>query len=235
MKQKVDDIIKITHSAVISILQPGKTRKKLPKIESSKYPEIYVFRHGESKDNKARRFSGWHDTQLTSLGKKQALVLAKKLKNKAIDVCIVSRLQRSEETAKIALKNHKKMKYEVDDRIIERDYGTLTGKSKTNLMKKDLIHAVKYRRFFDYPPPKGESLKDVQERVFPFCKDLVKRIRKTGENIAVSCHGNSMKVMRLYFEKLPITEVLIQENPLGQDYAEYVVTPKKVLVFRRPQ
>jgi 2,3-bisphosphoglycerate-dependent phosphoglycerate mutase len=230
MKLKVDEVIKITHSAIISILNPGRAREKLPKKESPAYPEIYVFRHGESEDNKNRVFSGWRDSPITSLGKKQALVLAKKLKNKAIDICIVSRLSRSKETAQLALKGHKKIKYETDDRIIERDYGQLSGKSKEKLMEDDLTEAVKYRRFFDYPPPKGESLKDVQKRVFPFCDQLVKRIRKTGENIAISCHGNSMKIIRLYFEKLPITEVLIQENPLGQDYAQYIVTPKKVIV-----
>ncbi len=234
MKQKVDDIIRVTHSAIMSILNPGRARESLPKKESPRYPEIYVFRHGESKDNKARRFSGWRDTQLTGLGKKQAQTLAKKLERKQIDVCIVSRLSRSKETAQIALQYHQNIKYELDDRIIERDYGDLSGKSKVKLMKNDLVEAVKFRRFYDFPPPNGESLKDVQKRVFPFCEELVKRIRKTGENIAVSCHGNSMKIIRLYFEKLPITEVLIQENPLGQDYAEYVVTPKKVLVSRHP-
>lgn len=234
MKLKIDDIIKVTHSAIMSILNPGRARESLPKKESSKYPEIYVFRHGESKDNKARRFSGWRDSQLTSLGKKQALTLAHKLKNKRIDVCIVSRLQRSKETAQIALQYHQNIKYELDDRIIERNYGDLAGKSKVKLMKDDLVEAVKFRRFYDFPPPQGESLKDVQERVFPFCDELVKRIRQTKENIAISGHGNSMKIIRLYFEKLPITEILIQENPLGKDYAQYVVTPNKVLVSRRP-
>jgi len=233
MKQKVDEIIKVTHSAIMSILNPGRARESLPKKESPRYSEIYVFRHGESFDNKNRVFCGWRDSKLTPLGKKQAKILGKKLASKKINVCIISRLSRSKETAEIALEGHK-IKYELDDRIIERNYGDLSGKNKVKLMKDDLVEAVKFRRFYDFPPPKGESLKDVQNRVFPFCKELVKRIRKTGENIAVSAHGNSMKVIRLYFEKLPITEVLIQENPLGQDYAEYVVAPKKVLVSRRP-
>ncbi|MFH1601853.1 MAG: histidine phosphatase family protein [Candidatus Shapirobacteria bacterium] len=231
MKLKTDDLIKITYSAVKSIIEPGKSNSPLPKKESPNRPEIYLFRHGESKDNFLRVFSGWRDSRLTTLGKKQAQELASKLKNKQIDVCITSSLSRSKETARIALKS-KKVKYEVDDRIIERNYGDLTGKNKVKLMKKDLIGAVKYRRFYDFPPPNGESLKDVQKRVFPFCQDLVKRIRKTGENIAISAHGNSMKIARLYFEKLSIGEVLVQENPLARDYAEYVVAPKKILVKR---
>jgi len=44
--------------------------------------------------------------------------------------------------------------------------------------------------------------------------------------VAISCHGNSMKMIRYYFEKLEIVDVLVQENPLGEDYAEYVVTDK---------
>ncbi len=222
MKPKVDSIIRITWSAVTSILNPGRVLRSLPKKESPRHPEIYVFRHGESYDNKRKVFSGWRDSRLTPLGKKQARILAQKLVNKRIDVCIVSRLSRSKETAQIALRGHR-VKYEVDNRIIERDYGSLAGKNKVKLMKEELVKAVKFRRFYDVPPPSGESLKDVKKRVFPFCRELVKRIRKTGENIAISCHGNSMKIIRLYFEKLEIIDVLTQENPLGEDYAEYVV------------
>ncbi len=230
---KIDEAIRLTASAFSSILNPGKTKKKLPKIESSKYPEIYVFRHGETYDNRNKVFSGRRDTEVTARGKKQARILAGKLKNKEIDVCIVSSLVRSKDTAAIALKG-KGVKFEIDDRIIERDYGKLSGKSKSKLTKEDPVKAVKYRRFYDYPPPGGESGKMVKERVFEFCDELVKRIRKEGINVALSTHGNSMKMIRLYFEKLPVVEVLIQENPLGTDYAEYVVTPKKVLVSRIP-
>jgi len=231
MKLGVDDIIKITWSAIVSLLNPGGRKEELPKRDSSRYPKIYVFRHGETYDNKNRVFSGWRDSELTEKGKKQALALHKKLAGKKIDVCIVSRLSRSRDTANIIFRG-RKIRFELDDRIIERDYGDISGKSKEKLMKEDLVRAVKYRRFYDFPPPNGESLKDVGKRVFPFCKDLIERIRKTGENIAVSCHGNSMKMIRFYFEKLELVEAIIQENPLGNDYAQYVVTPRKILVAR---
>jgi len=230
---KIDEAIRLTASAFSSILNPGKTKKKLPKIESGKYPEIYVFRHGETYDNRNKVFSGRRNTRVTARGKKQAGILTAKLKNKKIDVCITSSLRRSKDTAKIALKG-KKVKFEVDDRIIERDYGELSGTSKVKLTRTDPVRAVKYRRFYDYAPPKGESGKMVKKRIFEFCDELVKRIREEGVNVALSVHGNSMKMIRLYFEKLPIVEVLVQENPLGTDYAEYVVTPKRVLVAKVP-
>lgn len=232
MKLSINDVIGITQSAVSSILNPGRTKKPLPKVESAKYPEIYVFRHGETHDNKNKVFSGWRDSLLTSQGKKQAEILAQKLKEKKIDVCIVSHLSRSKETAEIIFKG-RNIPFELDDRIIERDYGDLSGTSKEKAMREDFVRTVKYRRFFDYRPPNGESLKDVTKRVFSFCEDLIKRMRQTKENIAISAHGNSMKAIRLYFEKLPIVEVLVQENPLGQDYAQYVVTPKEVLVGKK--
>ena len=227
----VDDAVRLTVSALGSILNPGKTKKKLPKIESGKYPEIYVFRHGETYDNRNRVFSGRRDTRLTPRGEKQARILRQKLKSKKIDICIHSSLQRSRKTALIALRG-KGVKFEVDDRIIERDYGELSGTSKAKMTREDPLEAVKYRRFFDYPPPRGEREKKVRERVFQFCGELVKRVRKDGVNVAISCHGNSMKMVRLYFEKMPLVEALVQENPLGTDYAQYVVTEKKVMVAK---
>ena len=133
-----DEAIRLTVSALKSLITPGGIKKKLPKKESEKYPEIYVFRHGETFDNRNRVFSGWRNSKITNVGKKQAGVLAEKLKNKKIDVCITSSLSRSIDTAKTALKG-KKVKFEVDDRIIERDYGKLSGKSKGKLMDDALV------------------------------------------------------------------------------------------------
>ncbi len=226
-----NETIRLTVAALKSLVKPGGTKKKLPKIESKKYPEIYVFRHGETFDNRNKIFCGRRDSKITERGKKQARLLTKKLKNKQIDVCVISSLSRSKDTARIALRG-KKINFEVDDRITERDYGKLSGTSKVKILEEDPVKAVKYRRFYDFAPPGGESMKMVEKRVFEFCDELVKRIRKTGENVAISCHGNSMKMIRYYFEKLKLMDVLVQENPLGEDFTEYVVTDKKVEVAK---
>lgn len=231
---KADEAIRLTYSAIKSLIEPGKAAQPLPKTESSRFPEIYVFRHGQTFDNKNRVFSGWRETKLTPLGVEQANILNKKLKDKKIDVCITSDLLRAKETAKIVMKG-KTVKFEEDTRIRERNYGDLNGSSKLKLLNEDPVRAVKIRRFFDDQPPGGESMKMVKKRVDEFCSELVKRMMKTGENIAISCHGNSMKMIRLYFEKMELVEALEQENPLGQDYAEYVVTNKGVEVSKIPE
>lgn len=226
MDQKLFE--KIKQASIDSIKNPGKNKKPLPKDESPVDPEIYVFRHGESTDNIAKRFSGWRDANLTEKGLKQAEILAEKLKGKDIQLCISSPQIRAKETARIALKYHKDMVFELDQRIMERNYGDLTGQSKERWMKEHPELAIKYRRGYDFPPPNGESLKMVEERVFPFCDEVVERARRNNMNIAISCHGNSMRAIRRYFEDLSIVEELTLENPLAQDYAEYVVKNKPV-------
>jgi len=218
---------KIQQASLDSLKHPGGTIKKLPKKESKKYPEIYVFRHGETYDNRQRVFSGWRDSKITPKGIAQAKALQKLLKGKDIDLCIISHLSRSKQTAQIAFKGHPGVKFEVDDRIIERNYGDLQGQSKLKMAKKNSQLIAKYRRSYDFPPPNGESLKMVEKRVFPFCQELEERVRKHNVNVAISAHGNSMRAIRRYFEKLSIIEGLTMENPLGSDYAEYVVKPSR--------
>lgn len=214
---------KIYAAATGSLKHPGGAKKALPKEESPKYPEIYLFRHGETYDNRNRIHSGHRDSQLTPEGIQQAEVLREKLKGKDIDICIVSSLSRSIDTAKIIFQDRPDIKFETDDRIIERDYGDLTGKSKEKLMREDLEKSVGYRRGYDVEVPGGENIQQVEERAFPLCDELIERVKQHNVNIAVSAHGNSMRVMRAYFEKMGIVEELTHENPLGVDYAEYIV------------
>lgn len=214
---------KIKQSALDSLKNPGKSTQKLPKAESPTNPEIIVFRHGQTHDNINKIFSGWRDTDLTETGIKQAQMLAKLLKEKQIDLCITSPLKRSKKTAEIALKYHKDVLFEEDPRIIERNYGTLTGTSKQKLTEQNPELAIRYRRSYDFPPPQGESYKMVEERVFKFCDELVTRVKKQNINVVVCCHGNSMRAIRKYFEKLPLIDTLTIENPLGKDFAMYVV------------
>ena len=218
--------LKIKKANEESLNHPGRSKKPLPKEESEKDPEVYVFRHGETYDNVNRVFSGWRDSKLTSKGKEQAEVLAEKLKGKSINLCIVSPLSRSLDTAKIALKYYKDMVFEEDPRITERNYGELQGKSKEKSTREHPELTAKWRRGYDIPPPKGESLKMVEERVFEFCDELVQRVKKNNINVAVSSHGNSMRAIRKYFENMSLLREITMENPLGQDYAQYVVRNK---------
>jgi len=214
---------KIKRASEESIAHPGINSKPLPKNESVHDPEIYLFRHGQTHDNINRIFSGWRDSELTDEGIMQVTELAEKLKDKHIDLCITSPLTRSKDTAHIALQFHPDVVFEEDERILERNYGELTGHSKEKALEEDPDLTARYRRSYDFPPPKGESIKMVEERVFPFCTELIERIKHNNINVAISAHSNSMRAIRRYFEKLSIVEEITLENPLGCDYSQYVV------------
>ena len=212
---------------------------------------IYLFRHGQSIYNKHQWFTGHIDSKMTKEGFLNAKKIANKLKSKRIDVGYQSRLSRSRDTLKEVLKYHPECKEIItDDRIIERSYGILqkrSHKSFMNEIEKVIINSMEkrygkmkriaknkfgsivakeiydiYHRSYDIPPPGGESIKDVEKRVNSFIKDLLKKIRKEKVNVAISAHGNSMRPIRRYFEKLTLKEMLKVENPYD-DYFEYKI------------
>lgn len=199
---------------------------ELPKEESDEFSTIYVFRHGQTEDNANFVFSGERDAKLTKEGIKQAEILSEKIKSIRFDRLISSPQTRAVETMKIALsKNNlsKDIEIETDERIRERSYGDLTGKSKMDMQLKDPEELLKIRRSFDFVPVNGESIEMVCDRVGNFCNDLVKEISGKNIKVAISCHGNSMRGFRKYFEGLDNETVSKVETPLAQDYAAYVI------------
>lgn len=170
--------------------------------------KIYLFRHGQTTFNRDKIFTGFKDAKLTNLGKKQAQVIANKLKNKNFQVAFYTRLSRSKDTLKPVLKYHPECKILIEDnRMIERSYGKLEGISHEKIIKKygqkkfDCWH-----RGFTCRPPKGESFKDVEKRVKSFIKYLKKFIKQNKVNVSISAHGNSIRLFRKIMEKASIKQ-----------------------------
>ncbi|MBI4144561.1 histidine phosphatase family protein [Candidatus Woesearchaeota archaeon] len=173
---------------------------------------IILFRHAQSKDNAKRTFSGWRNSELTTLGKKEAIHTKKQLQKYRISYAFDSSLKRTQQTLKIALAN-KKIPVFTDDRIIERCYGTLQGQSKTEFENKNPELYKKYHRGYDSPPPRGESIKMVEKRTLSFLHELLTFLKKHPGNVAISAHGNSMRPIERYFSKLTIKQMMALENP----------------------
>ena len=57
----------------------------------------------------------------------------------------------------------------------------------------------------------------VESRTLPFLVQLEAWLRWNPGNVAISCHGNSMRPIRRVFEHLSLQEMLRIENP--QDHA----------------
>ena len=136
---------------------------------------IYLFRHGETYFNlggngNKKRFTGWKDAKLSPKGIKSARKLAKKMKNLKFDVAFQTRLKRSKNTLKEALKYHPECsKVIIDNRMIERSYGSMEGlMHKTAIKKYGFEKFEKWHRSYNTAPPKGESIKQVEKRVKSF-------------------------------------------------------------------
>lgn len=190
-------------------------------------PKIFLFRHAQTVFNKKKYFTGWIDSKLTPFGRLQAKILSKKLEDKEIDVAFCTSLSRSRDTLMEVIKKHPECRFVfIDDRMIERSYGRLSGTSHAKYEREHSpaeLHKV--RRDYNYVPPEGESIRMVEVRVKSFIRDLIAFMKKNKVNVAISAHGNSMRPFRRYFEKLTIKQMMELENP-WDDYFEYSIYSK---------
>ena len=167
-------------------------------------PTIYLFRHGQTTYNRDGKFTGYIDAPLSSKGKEDAKIIAERLRDKKFGIAIHTRLSRSKDTLKEVLKKHNECQLVMeDDRMIERNYGKFNGKKHLTIIKEKGINAYDHwHRSYTARPPGGESFADVEKRVSAFIKDLKKIAKENNTNIAISAHGNSIRVFRKIMEHL---------------------------------
>ena len=191
--------------------------------------KLFVFRHAQSTDNARNFFSGWSDPDLTENGLLQAQQTAEQLKDEWIDYAFTSYLKRARKTLEIVLRYHPGVPMFIDDRLIERCYGLLQGTNKLQLVKEKPVWTKKVHRDYETVPPEGESIRMVTYRTISFFEELKAWLRIHPGNVAISCHGNSMRPIRRMYEHLSIQQMLQIENP--QDRAlEYALSIHEVRV-----
>lgn len=186
--------------------------------------KIYVFRHGQTFYNRKKIFTGWKDSKLTPLGIKQAKKLGLELKKSKIDVAFHTFLSRSKDTLKQVLKYHDECKELIQaNHMVERSYGDLAGLSHKKVIEKYGMKKFKmWHRGWDTRPPKGESFKDVEKRVKIFVKDLKKFMKEEQVNVAISAHGNSIRLFRKIMENLSIKKTCELSIPYDEIF-EYTI------------
>jgi len=186
-------------------------------------PLLILVRHGESEWNLQNRFTGWVDVDLSPRGVEEAHRAGKilKKKNYKIDAVFTSALKRAIRTTEIILQELglDGMHYEKNQALNERHYGDLQGMNKTEIGEKYGFDQLKiWRRSYDVAPPGGESLKDTQERVLPYYHQHIEPLLKQRKNVLISAHGNSLRALVMYLEKLSKEEVLELNIPTGVPY-----------------
>lgn len=181
--------------------------------------QLVIFRHGQSTWNLENKFTGWVDVELTAKGIEEAKNAGLKIKGFKFDYAFASALKRAQDTLKYALETagHSPLVPVYDLALNERMYGDLQGLDKTETAKKYGDEQVKvWRRSFDVPPPNGESLKDTAARVIPYFEAEIIPKLKAGKNIVIVAHGNSLRALIMYLEKMTPEQILEFEIGTGQ-------------------
>lgn len=207
--------------------------------------QLVLVRHGESEWNRLNLFTGWHDVDLSEKGREEALESGRLLRDGGFDfdICYTSYLKRAIHTLNYVLEQMDREWLPVVKtwKLNERHYGALQGLNKAETAAKYGDDQVKiWRRSFDVKPPAldendernprlqapyrnenksllplCESLETTIERVIPYYNEVIKPDMLAGKRVLIAAHGNSLRAMVKYFEKLSDTEIIDVNIPTG--------------------
>ena len=192
-----------------------------------KLAKLILIRHGQSIWNAENRFTGWTDVELSDKGIKEAEDAGRELEDVKFDVIHTSNLIRAKRTAEIVLSANSAsfdVETKIDWRLNERNYGSLQGQNKAETAEKHGSEQVRiWRRSFDVAPPDGESLEMTAKRTIPYFKEEIIPDLEAGMNVLVSAHGNSLRSIVMYIERISPSDIVSFEIPTGiPRYYEYI-------------
>ncbi|XP_074272644.1 2,3-bisphosphoglycerate-dependent phosphoglycerate mutase 1-like [Silene latifolia] len=225
----------------ISLLSDSSSEKPKKANEAS----LILIRHGESLWNEKNLFTGCVDVPLTKKGVEEAIQAGKRISNIPVDMIYTSALIRAQMTAMLAMTQHRRKKvpiimHDEDEQaklwseiyseettkqsvpvitawqLNERMYGELQGLNKQETAERYGIDKVlEWRRSYDIPPPNGESLEMCAERAVAYFKKNIEPQLQSGKNIVIVAHGNSLRSIIMYLDKLTSQEVISLELSTG--------------------
>jgi broad specificity phosphatase PhoE len=132
---------------------------------------IVFVRHGQTAPNRAGVLLGRSDPPLTPLGEEQATRVAAVLAREAPAAIVSSPLLRARATAE-AIAGATGVGVEIDERLIEIDYGEWEGLSFAELPDGAI---GEWRRNPSFAPSGGESLEQVGARVGGLAAEMLER------------------------------------------------------------
>lgn len=180
---------------------------------------LVLVRHGQSEWNLLGQWTGLTDVSLTDDGRKEARRAASTLEDIDLHRAYTSKLQRARHTLDEIVEHldRKDLTRTEHDELNERDYGDLTGKNKWQVKEEHGEEKFNlWRRSWDHPVPGGETLKDVSERVLPFYEKHILEDLKSGKNVIVAAHGNSLRALIKYLEGVADEEAHTVEIMTGE-------------------
>jgi 2,3-bisphosphoglycerate-dependent phosphoglycerate mutase len=207
--------------------------------------KLVLIRHGESLWNKENKFTGWTDVDLSEKGVGEARRAGELMKAEgySFDMAFTSVLKRAIRTLWLALDEMDMMWIPVERswRLNERHYGDLQGYNKSEMAKKvgdeqvliwrrsydiappaieinDERHPSKDRRYNVVPAnelPSTESLALTVDRIMPLWNEKIAPEIKSGKNVLIAAHGNSLRALVKYLDNVSEEDILKLNIPTG--------------------
>lgn len=161
---------------------------------------IALVRHGETEDNHLGNLQGRQNNPLNDTGRSQCQVLKEKIKDKKYDICYMSPMLRTVETAMILIGD--RVPTVPDDRLIERDMGELEGHPREE---------YNAYLFWDYDLNKNDFQVEPIQTLFQRCKSFYDYIleKNQGEDIIIVTHGAPYRALRYLIKKKPLKGKLL--------------------------
>jgi len=205
--------------------------------------KLVLCRHGQSDWNLKNLFTGWTDVELTEKGITEATDAGQLLKSLdyEFDIAFTSVLKRAIRTLWIMLDEMDRIWIPVirDWRLNERHYGALQGLNKGETAAKygdEQVHI--WRRSYAIPPPAleidderhpvhdkryagienlpaTESLATTLERVLPCWEECIVPELKSGKNVLIAAHGNSLRALVKMLDEISEEEITGFNIPTG--------------------
>lgn len=185
---------------------------------SAQLGKLLLVRHGESEWNALGKWTGSTDVHLTEKGFHEAALFGQAIKDIKLDQAFVSEQIRALETLEGILDASQQftVPFERAAALNERDYGDYTGKNKWEM--KSLMGETAFnhlRRDWDYPVPGGETLKMVYSRAVPYLEKHVLPLLIEGKNVLIVSHGNALRALMKYIEKISDKDISKLEMPFA--------------------
>ena len=207
--------------------------------------KLVLLRHGESQWNLENRFTGWTDINLSETGIAEAQSSGQLLKDEdySFNLVYTSVLNRAIKTMDLCLAemNLADVPIKYNWRLNERHYGALQGLNKAETAQKYGDEKVLiWRRSYDTPPPPldldderhprfdnryknldlsilpaSECLKDTVNRFLPLWHEKIGLNIKSGKKILIVAHGNSLRALVKYLDKISDEEIVGLNIPTG--------------------
>ncbi len=216
------------------------------RMRSMSTHRLVLLRHGQSQWNLENRFTGWTDIDLSEQGEREARAAVPLLREQGFtfDIAYTSVLRRAIRTLWIVLDGLDRMWIPVVHtwRLNERHYVALQGLNKEEMALRFGEAQVRlWRRSYSIRPPAltadderwtgrdpryhmlrpdqvplTESLQDTCERVVPFWNDSIAPALSRGRSVLVAAHGNSLRALIKFLDKMSDEDIVGLEIPTGQ-------------------